>query len=384
MATILVVDDDEGTTGLMIIALRKAGYTIVKAGDGAQALQAVQQFHPHLILLDIMMPDIDGIEVCRQIRANTAVSQIPIIIVTVLNSEEHRRSALEAGADDYLTKPVRFDELRIRIQALLETGREAYRHNNNGKGAVIAVMGVHGGSGTTTVAVNMAASILEKYPRALVAELTPGTGRLAQQLSLQPTKTLLELVRQNAISMHAGAAHAAIAQHPCGLHLLAGGFDPDSGSETDILRSNALETLVRELAANFNPVFLDLGHLYNQQAKLALKYAKELVLVVKAEPLSLRSAVQLIKLIEAGGLAWWQIHLILVSFNPYPYSLSRQSVRLFFDQLGVRCNVLAAIPPMSQQVYLAEQQGVPLVEHGPGGAELKNDLAEALETLLAR
>ncbi len=383
MACILIVDDDEGTTGLMIIALRKAGYTIIKAGDGAQAMEAVHHYHPNLILLDIMMPDIDGIEVCRQIRANPTIAQTPIIMVTVLNSQEHRRQALEAGADDYLTKPVRFEELKSRIQALLETGREGFHQGANGKGTVISVMGVHGGTGTTTVAVNLAASVLTRYPRSIVAELSPGSGRLAQQLGLTPSKSLLDLVRLNAIAMNATAVHSAILRHPCGLNVLPGGFDPGIGSEVDGIRLNSVETLVRELSIYFHPVFLDLGHTYNQQAKAALKHSKELVLVIKSEPLSLRTAVQLIKLIESEGMSWWQIHLLPISFNPYPYSLTPQSVRLFFDQMGVRCNVLAPIPPLAQQVYLAEQQGVPLVEHGPGG-DLKVELEGAVESLLNR
>ncbi len=384
MACILVVDDDEGTTGLMIIALRKAGYTLVKAGDGAQAMEAVRQYQPDLILLDIMMPDIDGIEVCRKIRANQDTFQIPIIMVTVLNSEEHRRAAMEAGADDYVTKPVRFEELKNRIHALLETGREGYRQNGNSPGKVIAVMGVHGGTGATTASVNLAVSILTKYPRALVAELSPGNGRLAQQLGLQPSKSLLDLVRQNAILMNPATIHSAIVQHACGLNVLAGGFDPSAGSETDSLRLNSMETLIAELATNFNPVFLDLGHIYSQQVKVAIKSAKEVVLVIKADPLSLRAAVQQIKLIEAEGTSWWRIHLLLVCFNSYPYSLSPQAVRLFFDQMGVRCNILASIPPLAQQIYLAEQQGAPLVEHGPSGAELKCDLEEAVEMLLSQ
>ncbi len=382
MACILVVDDDEGTTGLMIIALRKAGYTIVKAGDGTQALEAVNQYHPDLILLDIMMPDIDGIEVCRQIRANPAIAQTPIIMVTVLNSQEHRRMALEAGADDYLTKPVRFEELRSRIQALLETGREGFHQGANGKGTVISVMGVHGGSGVTTVAVNLAASALAKYPRTLVVELSPGSGRLGQQLGLHPSKSLLDLVRMNAITMNAQAVHSAILHHPCGLNVLPGGFDPSVGSEVEGLRLNSVETLVRELSIYFHPIFLDLGHVYSQQAKVAIKRSKELILVIKSEPLSLQAAVQQIKLIESEGMAWWKIHLLPVSFNPYPYSLPPQAVRLFFDQLGVRCNVLTSVPPLAQQVYLAEQQGMPLVEHGPGGAELRANLGEAVEALL--
>ncbi len=381
MACILVVDDDEGTTGLMVIALRKAGYTIAKAGTGAQALEAIQLRHPDLILLDIMMPDIDGIEVCRKIRTNPDNARTPIIMVTVLNSDEHRKAALEAGADDYVTKPVRFEELRNRIQTLLADGRDGYQKKFE-QGKVIAVMGVHGGTGTTTAAVNLAASILAKYPRALVAEMNPGGGRLAQQLGLQPAKSLIDLVRQNSIAMNPGSIHSAIFRHTCGLNVLPGGFDPGIASETEGLRLNTVDLLTHELAASYDPVFLDVGHVYNQQAKEAIKRSKELILVIKSDPLVLRSGVQQIKLIEAEGMHWWQIHLLLVCFTPYPYSLSSQSVRLFFDQMGVRCNILASIPPLAQQIYMAEQQGIPLVEHGPAGAELKAELREAVEMLL--
>lgn len=113
---ILVVDDEPSVTDLLAYNLRKALYDVQIAADGRVALQFVREFHPDLILLDLMIPEVDGLDVCRELRKS---SNVPIIMITALGEETDRVVGLELGADDYVTKPFSVRELMARIKAVL-------------------------------------------------------------------------------------------------------------------------------------------------------------------------------------------------------------------------------------------------------------------------
>ncbi len=122
-ACILIVDDHEDNVELLRARLEAWGFATTAASDGEAALALVEQSPPDLILLDVMMPKIDGIEVARRIRANTALPFIPIIMQTALDSTEHKVEGLDAGAHDYITKPIEFAELRARVNSMLQIKR---------------------------------------------------------------------------------------------------------------------------------------------------------------------------------------------------------------------------------------------------------------------
>ncbi len=116
---ILIVDDEELNAEFLRILLQKKGYATLVADGGALALELIRKENPDLVLLDAMMPEIDGFEVCRRLRAQTRTKLLPIIMVTALQSEEDENRALNAGADDFLSKPVNTFELHSRIRSLL-------------------------------------------------------------------------------------------------------------------------------------------------------------------------------------------------------------------------------------------------------------------------
>jgi diguanylate cyclase (GGDEF)-like protein len=116
---ILVVDDHEDNIELLRARLEARGYEVEGASDGQAALDAVKRVCPDLILLDVMMPKMDGIEVVRRLKANAELPFIPVIMQTALDSTENKVEGLDAGADDYITKPINFAELEARVNSLL-------------------------------------------------------------------------------------------------------------------------------------------------------------------------------------------------------------------------------------------------------------------------
>jgi DNA-binding response OmpR family regulator len=117
MQKILIVDDQQDLLKVLEMNLRKEGYQVLKASSGTQGLKLAIEENPHLILLDIMMPDVSGLDVCRELRKKGI--ETPIIMVTAKGEEVDRVVGLELGADDYITKPFSLNELKARIRARL-------------------------------------------------------------------------------------------------------------------------------------------------------------------------------------------------------------------------------------------------------------------------
>ncbi len=116
---VLVIDDEENIIEFIRLGLRYEGFQVESASDGEQGVNAAQRINPDVIILDVMMPGVDGLEVCRRLRSNPTTIDIPILMLTAKDDVRDRIAGLRTGADDYLTKPFDFDELLERIRAIL-------------------------------------------------------------------------------------------------------------------------------------------------------------------------------------------------------------------------------------------------------------------------
>jgi two-component system alkaline phosphatase synthesis response regulator PhoP len=119
---ILVVDDDPLQLKLVDAVASKAGYEVLSAPDGKSGLDRARELHPDLIIMDIMMPQMDGYTALEAIRQSNGLKKVPVIMVTAVGFDMNRKMALEMGADDYVTKPFGVKDLLERIEKLLKTG----------------------------------------------------------------------------------------------------------------------------------------------------------------------------------------------------------------------------------------------------------------------
>ena len=120
---LLVIDDERSIVDFIRLGMRYEGFRVEDAGDGVSGFDAAQRLRPDLVILDVMLPGMDGIEVCRRLRENEATADIPILMLTAKDEVRDRVEGLESGADDYLTKPFSFEELLARVRALLRRQR---------------------------------------------------------------------------------------------------------------------------------------------------------------------------------------------------------------------------------------------------------------------
>ena len=130
--TILVVEDDSALRDTIAYNLRGEGYAVLTAADGISALEIARQNPVSLVMLDLMLPRLDGLDVCRQLRARAETANTPILMLTARGEETDKVIGLELGADDYVTKPFSWKELRARVRALLRRGEHAPSTANAG------------------------------------------------------------------------------------------------------------------------------------------------------------------------------------------------------------------------------------------------------------
>ncbi len=119
IAPVLVIDDEESIVDLIKLGLKYEGFEVVAASEGEEGIATAQRTNPIFIILDWMLPDMDGLEVCRRLRSNPTTQAIPILLLTAKDEVGSRVEGLNTGADDYLTKPFSFEELVARLRAIL-------------------------------------------------------------------------------------------------------------------------------------------------------------------------------------------------------------------------------------------------------------------------
>ncbi len=303
---ILIIDDDLDTLRLVGLMLQRQGYNIVAATNGEQGLSQAFVEKPDLILLDVMMPDMDGYEVTRRLRKNPATATVPILMFTAKTQLDDKVTGFEVGADDSLTKPTHPSELQAHVRALLARSdkKAAPKTATNGqeqRGYVIGVLSARGGLGVTSVAANLAAGISSRAQAdVILAELTPGRGTLGLDLGLTGGKELNDLLSGSLVEITREKVAAALVPHVSGIKLLAATENPRDVHLTSQI--NNYEALVSRLATLSRFIILDLGIGLPPFVQKILPMCSERIVVVEGVPNSIYHSKILIDEISALGI----------------------------------------------------------------------------------
>jgi pilus assembly protein CpaE len=259
---ILIIDDDVDTLKLVGLMLQKQSYQIVAANNGLQGLEQAENENPDLILLDVMMPGMDGYEVAKRLRANPLTANTPILMFTAKTQLDDKVTGFEAGADDYLTKPTHPSELNAHVKALLartSKGKVATSPLPTEKRALtIGILSPRGGQGVSTVAVNLGGALRQATKTdVIVAELRPGMGSLGPDLGEFNPKALVELLSGNIADMTRQKVKEELFVHETGLRLLFGSVQPKDAVLANSI--SPMEALVNRLSYLTPYLVLDLG-----------------------------------------------------------------------------------------------------------------------------
>ena len=312
---ILIVDDDLDTLRLVGLMLQRQGYQISAATNGQQGLDKAFEEDPDLILLDVMMPDMDGYEVTRRLRQNPSTINTPILMFTAKAQLDDKVVGFEVGANDYLTKPTHPSELQARVKTLLaRVGKKKGTSGESGsdnRGYVIGVLAPRGGLGVTTLAVNLAAGLQTRTKgEILVAELLPGQGALALDLGLIASKGLIHLLSTNKVAdITRDKTREVLTHHGSGLKFL---LSSDRPRDMQLINQTAnYEAILTALAGLARFVVLDLGVGIQPFAQKVLPYCNEILIVLEGAPNSIVHARALIDDIVSMNVNKRNINVVL-------------------------------------------------------------------------
>jgi CheY-like chemotaxis protein/MinD-like ATPase involved in chromosome partitioning or flagellar assembly len=368
---ILIVDDDIDSLKLIGLMLQRQGYEIAAANAGGQAIAKALAETPDLIILDVMMPDMDGYEVCRRLRADTSTQHIPIIMFTAKTLVDDKVTGFEAGADDYLTKPTHPAELASRVKAVLARSM-AQRRTTGDSGLLIGFLGTKGGVGTTTLSTNVAAAIGQKDATILV-DVRLGQGSLGLSLGLGRSAGLANLLGRPAAEMTPRAIEGELVTHSSGIKLLLSSGRPKESQ----LNANpdTIVTILKGLRALARNVVVDLGSGLNRQNVRLVKEFDQIVLVVEPYRVTLNMARELLKELEGAGIGRGRTNVVLLSRSQSTLQVPWQEAEQILSH-----EMLAIISPAPELAFQASEAGFPIVLFQPTSivATQMNKLSEEL------
>ena len=256
---ILVIEDDDDARMMYAIMLRSWGYDVTEATTGREGVKAALRQTPDLILLDVMMPDMDGYEVCRRLRSDPVFHRIPILFLTALDAIDDRVKGYTMGGDDFITKgQVDYKELGVRIKAALtRMTRFTDSGESSGKGMVIGLLALRGGVGVSTLAMNLAryATTASDRPVILV-DLAFPVGSMSLWSGISGPRHTVSLLSRAPTDIDMALISNYSLQNVYGSYFIPG---PSTLTDLSGIRIQALKQMLQVLRGEGYITILDLG-----------------------------------------------------------------------------------------------------------------------------
>lgn len=361
---ILIVDDDLDTLQLVGTMLERQGYNIIAASSGEQAVEKAQSDKPDLIILDVMMPGMDGYEVTRQLRSNTSTAFIPIILFTAKAQVDDKIEGFESGADDYLTKPTHPAELIARVRTILTRPKSNALATANGdenvkSGIIYGIIAPKGGLGVSTLALNFSVSLLQQT-REFVAlgELRPGQGSIGLILGYPNASSLNNLLTMEAHEIRMQDVENALVTHGSGIQLLLSSYIPLDAEYMS--KSAQMSTIVKYLGRVSPNVVLDLGAGLPSSIGGVVNQCDVVLLVIEPVPITMIQAKEMIANLESRGVLRHQIKPVLVSRTRLEITLAHDQVQQELD-----LPLAGIITPAPELAYQASILHQPMIVQQP-------------------
>jgi pilus assembly protein CpaE len=316
MAKILVVDDDPNVQRLLQYTLKQEGYEVALASDGAEGFRLWGAENPSLILLDVMLPKLDGYQVASKIRAEEGTAaHVPIIMLTAEREVEQKVRGLRAGADDYLIKPFHPAELLARIKSLL--ARFAPKETLVGRpplGRIFAFYGAKGGVGTTTIAINAAIALHRELGRKVClvdANFQFGDHRVFLDLGLD-RKSIVDIVTAPTIDVD--LVRQVMVKHDSGIDLL---LAPPSPETAELVTPEHVPQILEELRGLYDYIIVDIDQRLDELNLRVLDAADTVFVVMTADLSCLKNVRLVLETIGHLGYEQSKIQLVLNRSNAF-------------------------------------------------------------------
>jgi len=373
---ILIIDDDQDSLKLISLVLRRQEYRVVIANDGKSGLEMALLDQPDLILLDVMMPDMNGLEVCRRLRGQPVTAEIPIIMFTAKARVEDKIEGFEAGVTDYLTKPIHPAELVVRVKNALSIGSrrgEVYVESSPSEyGLSIGFLGAKGGIGTTSLAASVGA-MLAQDQTTILTDIRPGQGTLGVSLGISDNSgvdTILSLpsdqIKDSAIVQH-------LVNHSSKMRLLLSSPNPQETMFNYSLES--VLALKKVITSQAYYCLFDLGAGLNRITMPLIRELDRTVVITEPNPMSLTTASAMLSLLRLR-IPKEKIRLVISNRTQSSWQISQQEIENQTEH-----KVEAIIPVESEAAYQAIEAGMALTQFQPD-SKIADQISKLVEALV--
>jgi len=382
---ILIVDDDLDTLRLVGLMLQHQGYRINAASNGMQAISLSQTDKPDLILLDIMMPEMDGYEVARKLRSDPNTSSIPIIMFTAKTQVDDKVAGFEAGADDYLTKPTQPRELFAHVKAVLARGKKPSAQvpappTSKTRGYLTGVMAVKGGLGVSTLSLNLGISLRARSKQeVIIAEYRPGFGTMGLELGFLNLEGLGRLVELSPGEISQAMIENELFQHKSGVRLLLSAYDPIDAK--NLVKIEQFDAITRYLVYMSSHIVIDLGPGITPITERILPYCDEIIIVLEPIPNTIVRTLTLVDELAKRGFGEGRINTVL-----YNRQRTEMQYSLAQVQMEYRHPISIVFTAAPELIYQCSKANVPLVVQHPDNltsqqfAKLADSIAKRVRT----
>ena len=351
---ILIIDDDIDTLKLVGLMLERQGYQIAVASNGTIGLSKAASEQPDLILLDVMMPDMDGYQVTERLRSDSSLAHIPIVMFTAKTMVDDKVKGFESGVDDYLTKPTHPAELTAHVKAVLSRSIAAPATETPEQAQIISFFGTRAGLGTSTLALNVGVAMQQNGMDVIVAEINPGQGSMALNLGITTPTGLTALLSRSLKDIHLRSVEAELVTHSSGVRLLLSSYQPQEAELDEAV--SQMETVISNLATMSDVLVLDIGSGVRPFTRPLLGLSTRVVVVVEPVYPSNVIARAVLEEMFSSGLERSKTSLALITRERTSLNIPWKQVEA---DLGIElAGIISPAPELSQQ---AAQNGKPLV-----------------------
>lgn len=370
---ILVVDDDPNALRLISYALHREGFEVVAAQSGQEALKQVIEQPVDLIVLDIMMPQMDGYQVCQRLRENPDTARLPVIMLTAKSQVEDKVRGFKAGADDYVTKPVLPAELVARVRALLVRSSYLTEPTSESQAKTFAVVGAKGGVGTTTIAVNVAIALAERSKTVVLMDLNYTASAVAMQLDLNPGPSLLALLQETSAPPDARTITGNLLPHTSGIKVFPAPSRVEAANLS--IQPAVIQAILDTAAAQAEYVIIDAGASLNDVGLTGIAASDRVLIVTESDYLALELVKQTIEAVGNIGRRGSAMDVVMVNRTRSATVISRSEAE---EQLKTK--LASFIIPAPEMCFQANRNRIPIMISQPGNLTVEQirELAEHL------
>jgi pilus assembly protein CpaE len=371
----LIIDDDIDTLKLVGIMLERKGFRILASTTGKKGLQFAKDEIPDLVLLDIMIPDINGYEIARTIRSSPETESIPIIMFTARSQVDDKVEGLEAGADAYITKPARPRELFAQVNSILKRAPQRVSGTQAAaleKGKLIGIISSKGGIGISTLAINLAIEMHNQSGKEiLLSDFRPGQGTISLELEVQNTAGMVKLLEEEDPDMISELISDTILDHKTGIKTLLSSHHP-----SDSKYSGHIDHYV-EIAKNLVTIadyaVLDLGPSLTPITSRVLPECDKILICLEPSPGNILQTRILIQDLINYGIGEGRFLIVLINRQ-------RSGVQLSWEQAEnqLERKIDQIFTPVPELAYQAAATNTPMIQRAEDSmtAEQFQDLAK--------